>query len=266
MPRPPDLADYTNPPLIEVAISVQFDALPNYRQIWAGPLWEMFRERFPVTQDQLPLQPVFETFGALSPSIAFRLVDPLLSRMWFLNENRTELLQFQSDRFGRNWQKLPPLNNSYPRFENIIAEFSVDFLNLAEFCADKKIGQIAPSQCELTYVNFVSLADVQAAGTDGPFRFQHFGDDFKPDSMNALFTQNLSDAKGEQFGRVHVQATSAHRFDGVQGINMTITARGAPVERSVPSSISRLSEFRTKIVQTFDSITSEVAHRAWGRK
>jgi uncharacterized protein (TIGR04255 family) len=266
-----------------VAISVQFDALPNYSQVWAGPLWDLFKTRFPVVQEQLPLQPVFETFGSpLSPpSINFSLLDaPMPSRLWFLNQDQTELLQFQSDRFGRNWRKLPPLDNLYPRFEKMIADFDRDFDSLSAFCKERGIGNLQPNQCELTYVNFVpasSLQEMQAhipasslqqtqAHAAGVLKIFQFDPNYLPASFSSNFSFVLRGEREEPYGRLHLQAMTAVRFDGVEGLNLTLIARGAPRERSVRSSVERLVEFRERIVRSFDAVTRESAHRVWGRK
>ena len=66
MPRPPDLPDFDNPPLVEVVLSVQFSDLQSYRTVHPGLLWERkFRESFPEFAEQPPLDPLFET---LAPS------------------------------------------------------------------------------------------------------------------------------------------------------------------------------------------------------
>ena len=49
------LPDFDNPPLIEVALSVQFDPLEQLRTPQIGLLWAEFRDRFPVTQEHVPL-------------------------------------------------------------------------------------------------------------------------------------------------------------------------------------------------------------------
>ena len=90
MPRPADLPEFTLPPLVEVAVSVQFETLKGYQQIWARPIWELFKGRFGAVQEQLPLQPTFETFGAPVPPIMnFDFVQtPIQTRLWFINSRR----------------------------------------------------------------------------------------------------------------------------------------------------------------------------------
>jgi len=268
--RPADLPDFSNPPLTEVVISVQFDALPNYRQVWAGAIWDLFKANFPIVQEQLPLLPAFETFGStVPPSMNFSILDvPIPSRLWFLNKDETELLQFQGDRFGRNWRKLPPLDNSYPRFESMIADFSSDLESLAGFCRRNEIGSLEPNQCELTYVNFVPARALEQMQLNAVavLKVMQFGPGAAPAAFNTSCGFVLQGEEGVPFGRLHLQTGTVTRVDGVEGLNITLTARGSPRERNVQSSVERLIEFRERIVRTFDSVTSESAHRAWGRK
>ncbi len=61
--RPSDLPDFKKPPLTEVALSVQFERLPNLNSLQIGLLWHEFMERFPSTEQHPLLDPVFERFG-----------------------------------------------------------------------------------------------------------------------------------------------------------------------------------------------------------
>lgn len=270
MARPVDLPDYAAPPLKEVAISVQFDTLTSYTAVVAGSLWELFRGEFPNVQEQLPLQPTFETFGAtVSPQVNLSFLEgPMPSRLWFLNDDQTELLQLQNDRFGRNWRKMPPVDKPYPRFETMIVQFERELDKLSAFCAGNRLGKVVPNQCELTYVNFVDLAPLADAGLSptGVFRNLNFDPGKGPSAFNFSFNSVLSE-DGAPFGRLHVQCGTMKRpGDGAEGVGLTLTARGAPRARDLPSAIERLVEFRERIVRQFDSMTTQSAHALWGRK
>src|ERR1700691_5158974 len=103
--------EFVRPPVIEVALSVQFRRLERLRSAHLGSLWAKFRHRFPRTEDYAPLEPAFERFdqNRNQPKLGgeVRAYDvPPLPRAWFLNEGGTELIQVQPDRFVRNWRKV----------------------------------------------------------------------------------------------------------------------------------------------------------------
>ena len=95
--RPTDLPDYERPPLVEVALAVQFAELPGYRTVHAGLLWQdKFREAYPRFFEQPPLDPTFEVFGpqARTPQLQIKqMPGPPVPRLWFMNDNKTELVQ-----------------------------------------------------------------------------------------------------------------------------------------------------------------------------
>src|SRR4030042_1345777 len=92
-PRP----DFVSPPVVEVALSVQFESLGKLRTPQLGSLWQEFRDRFPVTEEPPPLDAVVERFGAprVRKGVARieMLESPPTPRCWFLNEAGTELIQ-----------------------------------------------------------------------------------------------------------------------------------------------------------------------------
>lgn len=93
-PRP----SYENPPVVEVALSVQFEPIKALRTPQLGLLWQEFRDRFPVIEEHPPLEPVIERFGGLPRAsrgtVQFQMLDtPPVPRCWFLNNEGTELIQ-----------------------------------------------------------------------------------------------------------------------------------------------------------------------------
>jgi len=99
------LPDFEGPPVVEVALAIQFKRLERLRAAHLGLLWSKFRDRgFPRTEDHGPLEPASERFdrNAVQPQLGIdvRVFDvPPLPRVWFLNEGGTQLIQFQPDRF-----------------------------------------------------------------------------------------------------------------------------------------------------------------------
>lgn len=97
--RPPDLPDYKSPPLVEVALSVQFDELKRLDTAHFGLLWKMFRKHFPRTEHHEELDSLTENFERplpAKPSIQLQTLNrPAAPRIWFLNAAGTELIQVQ---------------------------------------------------------------------------------------------------------------------------------------------------------------------------
>ncbi len=116
------LPDFSNPPVIEVALSVQFEPIAALRTPQIGLLWEEFRPRFQKTEEYPPLNAVIEKFGlpeAHKSDIQVQMLpSPPVPRVWFLNETGTELVQVQQDRFVHNWRKVGT-GDVYPRYERV---------------------------------------------------------------------------------------------------------------------------------------------------
>ena len=88
MTRPSHLPDYRKPPLNEFVLGVQFATPPGYQQIYAGEVWKLFSEKYPVVQEQPPLPPTFETFGIHQGNMVnFGFVSGAThDRFWFLTK------------------------------------------------------------------------------------------------------------------------------------------------------------------------------------
>ncbi|MFD1381016.1 TIGR04255 family protein [Fodinicurvata halophila] len=125
--RPGHLPDFTSPPLIEVALGVQFTPLENLQTLHGGIIWEAYKDKYPYTKELPPLPHVLETFGRrqVHSSIPFKLSlqdRPDVPRYWFISENNDQLIQIQKDRFLQNWRK-ESSKAEYPRYESIREDF-----------------------------------------------------------------------------------------------------------------------------------------------
>src|SRR5262245_6472573 len=89
------LPDFRDPPVSEVALSIQFDPLSRLQIHHFGLLWLEFRTRFPRVESRPPIDRQVETFPkepVAQPPIAFELVNPFMTpRVWFVSESGSEL-------------------------------------------------------------------------------------------------------------------------------------------------------------------------------
>jgi len=269
--RPPDLPDFDNPPVVEVALAVQFQPLMEFRSLESGALWDLFRPEFPRGLEQPPLPAAFETFGtrpASQQSLSMEMSPgPMPLRYWFLNNDDTQLIQFQRDRFAHNWRKVAGAGD-YPRFEAIRERFAHEFELVRKFLADRRIGEVAPNQCEVTYVNHVSaegsdslhgmLADIFTVWRDEP-RLGH------PEDGGFGIRYVLKSEDGAPLGRLIVQADPGY-IDDKAIIRFTLTARGQPKRPCIDDALHFLDFGRERIVRAFALLTTTRMHQQWGRK
>ena len=99
-----NLPEFENPPLIEVALSVQFDLLPTFQAPQIGLLWADYRDRFPRTEQHPRLEAVTEKFELPSrPKYRIELSSaPPVPRCLFLMEAGTGLIQVRAERAVNN--------------------------------------------------------------------------------------------------------------------------------------------------------------------
>ena len=269
------LPEFDNPPVSEVVLGVQFDKLGSLRTPQLGYIWHAFRDRFPKTEEQPPLEPVFEQFGPKPggrPAVRLELSPiPPRPRLWLLNESGSELLQVQQDRFVRNWRKGEGAEE-YPRYTALRESFRKDFEVFSGMVEKEQWGTVEPNQCEVTYVNIIPAGDGwQDHGDLGEvltvFK-AHYSDDQleKPEEASVSFQYVLKDAEGGPVGRLHVAANPVLRVsDNRAAIRLTLTARGKPEGDGAEGVMGFLDRGHEAIVRGFASITTEEMHKVWKR-
>ncbi len=266
MTRPSDLPDFGSPPLNEVAISVQFDKLDQFRIVHAGPLWDRFRNEGDKVEYLPPIQPVFETFGVQRPGlqqIQLQFADgPELPRMWFVRQNASDLIQFQTDRFVHNWRKAGT-GIDYPRYEKIRASFIDELQILETFVSDNELGAIRPNQCELTYVNVIKPTNGENVLTFAPPSSVVDVGDLEDCSVTLRYQMIGRD--GMQIGRVVAQTMPLFDVNGERALQLSITGRGPPAEPTINSVMDFMDAARMAVVKTFARVTSIDMHKIWGR-
>lgn len=280
--RSADLPDFRKPPLIEVVLGVQFAELGGYRTVHAGLLWEAgFRSKFPKFSERPILGSVFETFGAPEPVQTRLQVEPALGpvvpRIWFVNEDETELIQFQANRFLHNWTRNQG-ENEYPRYEPIRLKFFEEVAVLDQFFEKEEIGVIEPNQCEVSYINHIQLEDGSDPRSQFDRIFAHWSTFREQDKsggalpkiegadFNARFV--ISDPKSEEpRGRLYVKTELAlsRTDDPKPVIRLNLTARGAPTSPTLQGVADFLDMGREAIVRGFAALTTPEMHKIWER-
>ena len=271
--RPEDLPDYDQPPVTEVALSIQFGAL-KFTNLHAGLLWQVFKDVYPKVEEKPTINPVFETFGAPSPAGPPELqllAVPPPNRYWFISEDENELLQIQPDRVIHNWRKQRP-EDEYPRYEPLKERFLKEVEATRAFFKEYEIGDIAPNQCEVTYINNLLIEEGVSPNDQIEEMLtvwsENYSDDYLKRIENAqLITRYLLlGADDIPCGRLHVNARPAiHTPTSQQVVQMTITARGKPDSETIESASEWLDKGREAVVRGFTSLTTPAMHKIWKR-
>jgi len=239
-----------------------------------GLLWQRFRDQLPIVEEHPLLPPVFEKFDPPAPPRAEITVEdkPPVPRLWFLNRQKTELIQVQTDRFIHNWRKTEGIE-PYPRFEPIRDRFRREVEVLREFVADEGLGALAVNQCEVTYVNHIEPAGVweRTGQWEKVFRVCRrlpegaFLPEAEEAGFRALYVMRGND--GTPIGRLHVAVQPAwKRSDNSPIFTMNLIARGAPLGDGIDGAFSFFELGREWIVKGFADLTTDAMQRAWEKE
>jgi len=142
---PKALPNFDKPPVNEVVCGMRFET-PNGLMIpHIGLLWEKFRSEYPNIQHASPIFSDPTRIEDMTTGIP-------LPRVWFINNDDNQLIQFQFDRFYYNWRRRQDI---YPRYPNVIRNFESCFNKINLFFKENALGEIIPLELELSYINHI---------------------------------------------------------------------------------------------------------------
>ncbi|MGD0619184.1 MAG: TIGR04255 family protein [Bryobacteraceae bacterium] len=272
------LPEFDEPPVVEVAISLQFKAFESLKAPHLGLLWRLFREEgYSRVEEHGELEPAFEEFeGTTVPAVGIRIRTfddaPPPPRVWFLNEAHNELIQVQRDRIVVNW-RAGAQSEPYPRYPHILGRFRSALNSLIEFAASEQIGDVLPEQCEVTYVNHMrdgigweTHGDLDHVVTTWQNRYsdEYLG---APEDVGFKVRYRMTDESGRALGRLHVVLQPAYRSaDGRPIFVMNMIARGKPTPANLEGVFQLFDLEHEWIVRGFTSITTTRMHELWRRR
>jgi uncharacterized protein (TIGR04255 family) len=184
-------------------------------------------------------------------------------RFWFLRKDGDELIQFQQDRLLHNWRKIGDATNEYPRYESMAARFRGELERLQDYMNKLSPQTLAINQCEVSYINHIAVDSGKLIASDW-LRFLSFLDK-EPDDFAVSFREVIRDNEGQPFARLNCDATIGIKEDRQPVILLTLTVRGTPKGQDIDSCIEFLAMGRDQIVCKFAELTTNEAHKKWGR-
>lgn len=267
------LPNYDRPPVIEVAVGVQFRHWTSLQQAHVGLFWQRLAVEYPNVEERAPTPASFEDLSTTKPALEFGLRGvPPLRRTFFVSSDGQWLVQVQEDRLFQNWRRPQPGSDKpdYPRFPACLDRFFRTWGTFLKFCDDAQLERPQIDQLEVTYINHVpagdawkTLDDVGAVFPDITWRRTH-PRLRTPEGLTWKAAFRLA----EDDGRLHASVTHALRVSDQQPVLLCeMMARGMPRDASDAGMRDWFLRGRHAIVTGFEDLTSdEVQRKLWGKR
>jgi uncharacterized protein (TIGR04255 family) len=283
MTNPKTLPSFERPPVIETVLGVQFERLPQFRNAHLGLFWSFVRDNWSSdsvsdidwahVRDAPPIEPAYEQFAsrrdwtAIGRGLRIGFTQDPATRILVRNEDKDRQIQLQNGRLHYNW--LGHSGGAYPRFSAVMPEFAHTLKLLERFVDQHGLGAIKPDQWEVTYVNHIQLGTVWSKPSDWTELFRGMAGipadtpGIRLESFGSEWHYEIP----ERRGRLHVQLARRESEDREEAdfLRMTLTARG-PTGGVGLTLDGGLDLGHETIVQAFADMTSDKAHRYWGRR
>ena len=253
---------YVDPPVAEVACSLQFRSALPLKLTDLAILAEQFRDRYPTVEDHAPLPPI--QVGGSGFTFQFGASTYQLPRLFFVDTTSTQLAQLQRDRFGVNWRRAD-VNMPYPRYLESVRPALIDaYERLERGLEALHIESPSIAAIEVTYVNPIEVSpQTPISQVLRPWSGE-LGAEYpdEPSGFNIQLTYGLPHLDGSMFVAVErAQRTS----DGQTVVLMNLVAQ-ANVQGSFSEVIESVDSARGAIVRAFTALTTEDMHKRWQRE
>lgn len=272
---------YDSPPLVEVAMSIQFDPPKGLNQAHLGAFWVTQKDSLPNVRVVQPIVSANEVFGNqgqwLPPSLQLALTNEPDCRLQMTSLDDQWMGQVQRDRLVINWRKR---STQYPRFDATWNRFKIAWQAWEAFLGEQQKAPLKPRLWELTYVNRIPKDDLWKNPGDWPSVFPGLWGgvfaDIEGAELRGFQGQWVWESTAPP-SRLYIEPKPGRSADdkGEDVLFLSLTARGpVGISRSDAdsSSSSGLEQIESGIgwghefiVTTFDRIASNVAKTAWGR-
>jgi uncharacterized protein (TIGR04255 family) len=252
---------FRNPPVVETALSIQFDELRGFRTTHFGEYYLTVKDKFPIVVDQPRIEPVIESFPAMRrmPVLRIAPAGAQTGRVWFRDAvDGSMMLQLQPDRFAFNWCRTD--GEEYPRYATNQPKLFEEFDRFCEFATRQELGDVKPNLCEATYVNHIRPIENESATECFSAVFAGINwqssDGWLPQppdvaALNRVYTI------GEQKGRLYAEAGIATDKEKGEFVGLKITARVIHIDGD--DLRENLDLAHRWVVKSFVSLTEEQA-------
>lgn len=254
------LPKFSNPPVTEMVLGVEFAPISNWKVTHFGLFWQLIRDEYPDVEVQHPLPEQREKFGQQQQStFTLDLSFQPQQRCWFSDESQTWLIQIQNSRFITNWKAGV---GGYPGHDVVIGKFSSEWNRFIKFIKTENLQDPNPLQAEVTYINhiedggdFENIFSAWRGIKTGGFLPN-------PESI----TVNTVFVIPENRGRLYVSTTPVIRHSDMKLITqLSVTAKVLVASNSEDDMVEAIGLAHEWGVKGFKEITTEKMHEIWGK-
>lgn len=254
------LPRFTNPPVVELAIGIEFLPLPSLSTVPLVELRPLWSGAYPYVEEQ-PVLPSRNTGKAQIPGFNLELVTGVPPiRLWLLNDNRSELLQVQNDRLVINWRA--NYGSVYPHYRQLEPRFVENWAILGRAVAERSLGQLQPIIAEVTYINHFALEDgetlfdaLSVLNRNSPL------ESFEP--VIQLGSPIMTADGSTQFGEQSIAVNRSQ--DGGREVHLTSVAQVGFFRGDSDPITNALRRAHARAVTNFTEVTTDRMHQRWGR-
>ncbi len=268
------LPSFRKPPLVETAVAIQFNAIPNLKNVNLAIFWQAMRADFPNVSDAQPLPEQIEVFGeqALRPRLmpSFQVAPATAAaRLEMASSDNCTVTQVQNGRIILNWRKGD--NADYPRWKELLPKFRAAVKTFNEALATENLGPILPNQWEVVYVNHLVRGRDWDSPKDWPALLPGLVAKRNGLSVGTMesFSCRTQSLMPDNSGRVYVELL--HGFNSLDSaaseiLALQIAARGGVQEGNMQQAYNGLELGHQAVVRAFCDLTGNEAQSKWERK
>lgn len=267
---PADPVNFDSPPVIGVALGVEFagPVMPELSTL--ADFWPPIRGRYPQA-DKLPaLTPMAEDFRVpITQTVEVRFGNGGPQRYWFRSEDESYTVQVQENRLALNWDRTES-GPVYPRYQAVRKRFHELYEVFTEVADDRLLTEHPPAWCAVTYTNDIPHPDSEDP-LSGPlddilcFLGRPESDVLPPIEDTALRQRRLLRAEdGSPRGRLYIEAIPTVGAEGRPGYRLTLRVVSRPESSDAAGVFKCQDDGRELIVKSFRDITTQKMHDLWG--
>ncbi|MGG7105100.1 TIGR04255 family protein [Rhodococcus sp. 24CO] len=253
------LPSFSAPPVIEVAMGIEFVPIPGLTTIKLVELHRMWESEFPQVQEQPALQP---SNMPIESGLRFNVGIPPI-RLWMISASDDLLLQIQNDRIILNWRRTP--GNEYPRYATLREKYASIWSAFSSEVSRLGIGDLAPVTAEVSFVNRVEESNSMAG-----LSIENVVSTISPTSILSAASDSVLNIRipiweGEcEVGQQTVVAAFAQMPSRTVTLDLAARIRVEGMESSAIT--SALDAAHRSGVESFAKITTPEMHKIWGKR